>query len=56
MCIVVTIKGLDGKILNHVKNGFISLIYIKSARDREMRIVLLNWAGKTWSIWFFFTN
>ena len=34
-CIVVTVKCLDGKISQYVKNRFLSLIYIKSARDRE---------------------
>ena len=31
-CIVVPIEGLDGKILNLLKNRFLNLIYIKSAR------------------------
>ena len=47
----MTIKCLDGKILNYVNNHFLNLIYIKSAGDREIEIVLLNQAGK---IWFFF--
>ena len=52
-CIAVTVKCLDGKILQYVKNRFLSLIYIKSARDREMKTVSLNRAGKIWSIFFF---
>ena len=51
-CIAVTVKCLDGKILHYVKNRFLSLIYIKSARDREMKTVSLNRAGKIWSICF----
>ena len=43
-CIAVTVKCLDGKILQYVKNRFLSLIYIKSARDREMKTVSLNQA------------
>ena len=53
-CIAVTVKCLDGKILTYVKNRFLSLIYIKSARDREMKTVSLNRAGKIWSICFFY--
>ena len=49
-CIVVTVKCLDGKILHYVKNRFLSLIYIKSARDGEIKTVSLNRAGKIWSI------
>ena len=49
-CIAVTAKCLDGKILHHVKNRFLNLIYIKSARDREIKTVSLNRAGKIWSI------
>ena len=41
-CIAVTIKCLDGKILNYVKNCFLNLIYIQSARVREVKIVLSN--------------
>ena len=48
-CISVTVKYLDGKILHHVKNRFLNLIYIKSARDREIKTVSLNRAGKIWS-------
>ena len=51
-CIVVAVKYLDGKILHYVKNRFLSLIYIKSARDREMKIIPLNRACKIWSIFF----
>ena len=36
-CIIVTIKGLDGKILNQLKNHFLNLIYIKSAIVREIK-------------------
>ena len=43
-CIAVTAKCLDGKILHHVKNRFLNLIYIKSARDREMKIFC--WIGQ----------
>ena len=53
-CIAVAVKCLDGKILHYFKNRFLSLIYIKSARDREMKTVSLNWAGKIWSICFFY--
>ena len=53
-CIAVTVKCLDGEILHYVKNHFLSLIYIKSAGDREIVIILLNQAGKIWS--FFFTT
>ena len=49
-CIAVTIKCLDGKIWNLVKISFLNLIYIKLARVREMKIVLMNWAGKLWSV------
>ena len=52
-CIIVTIKGLDGKILNQLKNHFLNLIYIKLARVREIKIVLSNRAGKIWSNCFF---
>ena len=52
-CIAVTIKCLDRKILNYVKNNLLNLIYIQSARDREMKIVLLNWADEIWLIQFF---
>ena len=38
-CIAVTVKCLDGKILHHVKNRFLGLIYIKTARDRETKQV-----------------
>ena len=55
-CISVTVNCLDGKILNYVKNLFLNSIYIKSARVREMKIVLLNRAGKIWSIWFFLVS
>ena len=44
-CIAVTAKCLDGKILHHVKNRFLNLIYIKSAEDRKLKIILLNWAS-----------
>ena len=37
------------------KNRFLNLIYIKSARVREMKIVLSNWAGK-YSQFLFFTS
>ena len=47
-CIAVAVKCLDGKILHRVKNHFLNLIYIKSARDREMKTIILNWAGKIW--------
>ena len=49
-CIAVTIKCLDGKILNYEKNRFLNLIYIKSAGVREMKVVLSNRAGRLWSI------
>ena len=35
------------------KKSFLNLIYIKSARVREMKIVLLNRVGRIWSICFF---
>ena len=50
----MAVKCLDGKIFHYVKNRFLSLIYIKSARDREIKIVLLNRAGGIWSIRCFF--
>ena len=50
----MTIKGLDEKIFIYIENRFLNLIYIKFARDGEMKIVLLNWAGKIWSISFFY--
>ena len=53
-CIAVAVKCLDGKILHYIKNRFLSLICIKSARDREMKTVSLNRAGKIWSICFFY--
>ena len=53
-CIAVTVKCLDGKILNYEKNHFLNLIYLKSARVTEMKIVLSNWEGKIWSICFFY--
>ena len=52
-CIAVAVKCLDGKILHYIKNRFLNLIYIKSARVTEIKIVLSNWAGKIWSICFF---
>ena len=52
-CIAVTVKCLDGKILNYVKSHFVNLIYIKSAEDRKLKIFSLNLAGKIWSICFF---
>ena len=39
-CKAVTIKCLDEKIFNYVKNRLLNLIYIESARDRELEIVL----------------
>ena len=51
-CIAVTVKCLDGKILNYEKNHFLNQIYIKSDRDREMKIVLSNRADKILSICF----
>ena len=53
-CIAVTIKCLDGKILNYVKNHFLNLIYLKPAIVKEIKIVLSNRAGQIWSIGFFF--
>ena len=53
-CIAVTVKCLEGKILHYVKNRFLSLVYIKSAGDREMKTVSLNRTGKIWSIGFFY--
>ena len=52
-CIAVAVKCLDGKILHYVKNHFLNLIYIKSAKDRKLKIILLNRAGKIWSICLF---
>ena len=52
-CIAVAVKCLDGKILHYIKNRFLNLIYIKSAKDRKLKIILLNRAGKIWSICFF---
>ena len=52
-CIAVAVKCLDGKILHYIKNHFLNLIYIKSAKDRKLKIILLNRAGKIWSICFF---
>ena len=49
----MTIKGLDEKIFIYIENRFLNLIYIKLVGDREMKLVLLNWAGKLWSICFF---
>ena len=54
-CIAVAVKCLDGKILHYVKNNFLNLIYIKSARDTDMKIVILNLASKIWSICVFST-
>ena len=51
-CIAVAVKCLDGKILHYIKNHFLNLIYIKSAKDRKLKIILLNQAGKIWSIFF----
>ena len=53
-CIAVAVKCLDGKIFHYTKNRFLNLIYIKTARDREMRIIPLNQACKIWSILFFY--
>ena len=53
-CIAVTVKCLDGKILHYVKNRFLSLIYIKSARDREIKTFILNWECKYGQFWFFY--
>ena len=53
-CIAVAVKCLDGKILHYIKNHFLNLIYIKSAKDRKLKIILLNRAGKIWSICFFY--
>ena len=53
-CIAVAVKCLDGKILHYIKNRFLNLIYIKSAKDRKLKIILLNRAGKIWSICFFY--
>ena len=53
-CVAKTVNCLDGKILHYVKNRFLNLIYIKSARVREIKIVLLNRADKIWSISFFY--
>ena len=53
-CIAVTVKFLDGKILHYIKNRFLNLIYIKSAKDRKLKIISLNRAGKIWSICVFY--
>ena len=53
-CTAVAVKCLDGKILHYIKNRFLNLIYIKSAKDRKLKIILLNRAGKIWSICFFY--
>ena len=44
-CLAVAVKSLDGKILHYIKNRFLNLIYIKSAKDRKLKIILLNRAG-----------
>ena len=50
--IAVTIRYLDGKFSNNLKNHSLNLIYIKFSEHGEVKIVSLNQPGKIFYLCF----